>query len=72
MLHIIAKSFTKDDAKRLKGVALVTPQTFHLFNWEGQTVKGLQYYVDKAVKLGAVAVDKRETQKRTARKKAAK
>jgi len=71
MLHIIAESFTKDDAKRLKGVALVTPQTFHLFNWEGQTVKGLQYYVDEAVKLGAVA-EEAPKPKRTARKKAAK
>lgn len=71
MLHIIAKSFTKDEAKRLKGVALVTPQTFHLINWEGQTVKGLQYYVDAAVKLGAV-VEEAPKPKRTARKKAAK
>ena len=71
MLHIIAESFTKDDAKRSKGAVLVTPQTFHLINWEGQTVKGLQYYVDKAVKLGAVA-EEAPKPKRAARKKAAK
>ena len=71
MLHVIAKSFTKDEAKRLKGVVLVTPQTFHIVNWEGQTVKGLKYYVDKAIKLGAVAEESPKP-KRAARKKAAK
>lgn len=54
-MHIIAIAPTREFAKTLsKDDVLVTPDNFKAIDWRGVRVKGVKYYVDKAVKLGAI------------------
>jgi len=56
---IIKDSFTKEEAKEAGDAVCITPQSFsRVMNWEGQEVEGLDYYVKKAVELGAVSKKK--------------
>ena len=52
MKAIIKDSFSK--AELLSGDLLVTPRSFkHVKGWQDVEVSGLEYYVYKAVNLGA-------------------
>lgn len=54
----IKKSWSRDDAKKFDGVCL-TPDNFASIKlWDGVTVSGEKYYVDKAVALGAKELKK--------------
>ena len=59
---IIKDSFTREEAKKAGDAICVTPQSFsQVKDWKGQEVEGVEYYVKKAVELGAVA--KKKTRK---------
>lgn len=59
---LIKESFADTDMK--EGVTLVTPQSFSAVDsWEGVEVSGLDYYVKKAVELGAVKKKAKRTPK---------
>lgn len=54
MKYVIENSFTREEAKEADATC-VTPQSFSAVkDWTGAEVTGLKYYVDKAVKLGAI------------------
>jgi len=55
---LIQESFTQEEAKKAGGAICVTPQSFsRVQSWEGVEVSGLEYYVKKAVSLGAICKD---------------
>ena len=57
MIYMIKKKHTKDEA-RDKDTTCITPQSFGaVADWKGKQVTGEAYYVEKAVEMGAVAVD---------------
>lgn len=68
MIYLIKESFTREESADFDGVC-ITPQSFKMVDWSGKTVTGLKYYVDKAVEMGATALEV-DKPKRT-RKKAA-
>ena len=55
---LIQESFTQEEAKKAGGAICVTPQSFsRVQSWKGIKVSGLEYYVKKAVALGAICKD---------------
>ena len=55
MRVVIAETFTREEATEAGDAQCVTPQSFSAVkDWAGVEVSGLKYYVDKAVKLGAI------------------
>lgn len=64
MVVVIQDSFTREEAKKAGGAQCVTPQSFgRIHEWKNVEVSGLDYYVKKAVKLGAIGPKKTRSKK---------
>ncbi len=66
MVVVIQNAFTKEEAKKAGSAQCVTPQSFsQVEEWKGVQVSGLDYYVNKAVELGAIGPKKPRVKKET-------
>ncbi len=59
MKAVVKQSFTKAEVAD-KGFIYVTPSNFNCIEWAGVEVSGDEYYVEKAVSLGAIAKKSKE------------
>ena len=64
MVVVIQDSFTREEAEKAGSAKCVTPQSFsRVSSWKDVQVSGLDYYVKKAVKLGAIGPKKPRVKK---------